>query len=142
MHRSLFTLLVACTGVWAAGCGGVDLPDRAQVQGVVTIDGQPVTTGEITFMPDESKGTKGPSATGKIDSTGHFKLTTDHQGRGDDGAIVGFHQVRIVARDLAEPGAPSQSLIPARYGDFKTSNLTTEVKAGSTNQLDWPLTSR
>jgi len=142
MHRSLFSLLVACAGALAAGCGGVDLPDRARVQGLVTIDGQPVTTGEITFMPDEARGTTGPSATGTIDATGRYRLTTDHQGRGGDGAIVGFHQVRIVARELGEPGSPSQSLIPAKYGDFKTSGLSAEVKSDGENQLDWPLTSR
>jgi hypothetical protein len=142
MQRSLFWLMVVSGGCWLAGCGGVDLPDRAPVHGVVTLDGQPMTTGEITFMPDESKGTIGPSASGVIDAGGHYKLTTDHQGRGDDGAIIGFHLVRIVARETVEPGAPSKSLIPSRYGDFKTSGFTAEVKAGTGNQFNWPLTSK
>jgi hypothetical protein len=142
MRPTISSVLLISSAALACGCGGVDLPDRATVHGSITLDNQPVTTGEITFMPDESKGTIGPSATGTIDASGNYTLTTDHQGDGGDGAIAGFHRVRIVAREPAEPGAPSKSLIPQRYADFKTSGLTAEVKLGESNKLDWPLTTR
>jgi len=61
----------------AVGCGHHrDLPPVAQVEGVVTLDGKPVPRGMVQFVPDESKGTKGPPAVGVIDENGHYELTT------------------------------------------------------------------
>jgi hypothetical protein len=141
MCRTLCWVLLVSSAALVGGCRGVDLPDRTAVQGSITLDGQPVTTGEITFMPDEAKGTIGPSASGAIDAMGHYTLTTDHQGRGGDGAIVGFHRVRIVSREEVEPGMPSRSLIPQKYGNFATSGLAAEVKEGEGNALNWQLSS-
>ncbi|HOM17497.1 MAG TPA: hypothetical protein PLQ00_09220, partial [Thermoguttaceae bacterium] len=51
-----------------AGCGGsgAKLPPLASVSGKVTLDGNPLPRGTVTFIPDESKGTKGPTAVGQI----------------------------------------------------------------------------
>src|SRR5437868_13520177 len=52
----------------AAGCGqgGDNLPRQA-VSGKVTIDGQPLDTGEITFVPTAGAGA-GPAAGGKVEN--------------------------------------------------------------------------
>jgi hypothetical protein len=54
--------------------------------------GQPVKNGTVFFMPDEGKGTIGPSAVGSLTSDGTYIMTTDNPG---DGVILGQHKVGI-----------------------------------------------
>src|SRR6267154_4934311 len=117
-HRFRFAatpVLIVIAALSSAGCGGgPTLPPRAKVTGLVTLDGKALPTGMVTFVPDRSRGTSGPPAVGGIDSTGHYQLTTDRQSEGD-GAVVGFHLVRVFAN---EPGDPmhsvTASLIPEK----------------------------
>ena len=53
-----------------SGCGSDEMPTTA-VSGTVTVDGIPATSGLVYFVP-----LKGPSAAGKLDSEGHFQLST------------------------------------------------------------------
>lgn len=135
------TLLAGVFPLLLASCGGPDLPDRARVEGTVTLDGTPVTTGEVMFVPDTSQGNSGPPAMGTIDAEGHYELTTDRSGRGGDGAVVGWHKVRVQAREDVEPGEMARSLVPERYGDEARSRLVFEVKAGEVNEIDLELQS-
>ena len=126
------------------GCdSGPALPPRAKVKGRVTLDGKALATGIVTFVPDKSRGTSGPPAVGGIDSTGHYQLSTDRQSEGD-GAVVGFHLVRVMANEPAKDAMQSMtpSLIPLRYNNEGTSGLHFEVKAGQDNEIDLPLTSK
>ena len=119
-----------------AGCGGrSDLPPRAKVSGVVTLDGQPLTIGLVQFSPDQSKDNKGPVAVGQIDSTGHYQLTTDRQG--GDGAVLGFHKIRVEAREQPknEMDTLPASLVPRKYLHPDTSGLTAEVKPVELNEI-------
>jgi hypothetical protein len=84
---------VLLAGVLGCSNNGLSL---GKVRGTVTYKGQPVTAGEIVFLPDESKGTNGPSALGSISSDGTFIMSTEESG---DGAVVGVHKVGIVGRD-------------------------------------------
>ena len=128
-------LLLAMCG----GCGSeVPLPDRAPVQGRVTLNGQPLTQGTVTFVPDTSRGTEGPIATGTIQPDGTYELSTAREA--GDGAVVGFHCVRVQAV-VGEPGAPGSLLVPPHYQNEQRSGLTAEVRAGQTNQVDLPLES-
>jgi hypothetical protein len=77
------------------GCSNNGLT-LGKVRGTVTYKGQPLTAGEILFVPDESKGTTGPQALGSIGSDGSFTMSTEESG---DGAIVGIHKVAITGRD-------------------------------------------
>jgi hypothetical protein len=90
---SLF-LFLAGVGLLLAGCGGGGEP-TANVNGSVTYDGQPVTSGNITFAPLE--GTVGKPANGLVQPDGSFTLSTYAEG---DGAVVGRHRV------LFSPTAP------------------------------------
>ena len=53
-----------------AGCGG-DKLGRHSVSGKITFKGQPVPKGMVRFMPDSSKGTKGPGG-GAVIENGKF----------------------------------------------------------------------
>ena len=127
------------------GCSGVKTPPVGQVGGIVTLDGQPLTKGQVQFLPDSSKGTKGRMAVGLIGSDGRFKLTAFKPG---DGALVGFHKVLIIceeempAFDPKSPPPPPKSLIPVRYTDANTSGFTAEVKSAAKNDFTFALESR
>ena len=113
--------------------------------GVVTLDGQPLTKGQVQFVPDSSKGTKGRMAVGLIGTDGRFSLTAFKPG---DGALVGFHKVVIIceaempAFDPKSPPPPPKSLIPVRYTDANTSGFTAEVKSAAKNDFTFALESR
>ena len=51
---SLYSLFVAST-VCLSGCGGTtvaeSLPDTAPVSGVITLNGKPITSATVTFVP-------------------------------------------------------------------------------------------
>ena len=134
-------LPATCCLLLLSGCGGrTDLPDRAKVHGLVTLDGKPLGSGTVIFEPDASKGTRGPPAYGQINEQGRYELTTDRDSPGD-GAVVGHHKVRVQARQDVEPGQLARSLIPAAYDDPNRSGLAAEVKAGEVNTVDLKLKS-
>lgn len=140
------------------GCGS-DRPTIAVVTGTVTMDGSPVPTGEIRFIP-----LGGRMAMGEI-VDGKYSLGTFAQ---NDGALLGSHVVTITAMKIGrakggppEPGPDASPeeikawndtlegasvvnvkwLVPERYSDHTTSGLTAEVEQG-TNQIDFPLTTQ
>src|SRR5262245_17357041 len=70
-----------------AGCNNSG-PEIAPVHGRVTLNGQPLANADIQFQPD---GAKRPSMA-RTDAQGGYELVYR---RGQSGAIVGTHSVRI-----------------------------------------------
>ena len=139
-HRT--TLLVLLLGL--AGCGAKQMP-LGKVSGVVTHDGQPVSSGVVHFLPEA-----GPAATGKLDEQGRYRLTTY---QANDGAVTGHHQVFFTpivpeaeftdaeyVANTAKPAEIPRDFLPDDYLAPATSGLTAEVKSGS-NQVDFALPS-
>lgn len=124
------------------GCGGgPTLPPRGKVKGLVTLDGKPLKKGQahVVFVPDAGKGTSGPPAVGVTDDEGRYSLSTDRETEGD-GALVGFHRVRI--SEVPNPEKPdAPPTLPGKYADEATSNLMVEVKPGD-NDIPLELKSR
>ena len=119
-----------------SGCGQSHELETADVQGIVTLDGRPVHSGSVIFTPP-----RGRAAKGVIGPDGTFSLSTYAAG---DGAILGVHQVTIVAREKGSGGSegrPGKSLIPERYGSPTVSGLSFEVKADGPNVANFELTS-
>jgi hypothetical protein len=127
--------------VLLAGCGGdPSKPALGRVSGTVTYQGKPLTTGLVTFIPSSGPGAStGQPASGEINSSGGYSLTTFEAG---DGAVLGTHTVTVQAREGAMQtgkGMPApgevvkvpKSLIPEKYAKGGTSKLQFEVKAGS-----------
>ena len=82
----------------ATGCKR-EIP-YGSVEGVVTVDGKPLATAEVVFMPDPDKGTVGPRSVAITDKDGHYRIASD---KGRVGTPVGFNTVVVndlVARDL------------------------------------------
>jgi hypothetical protein len=131
---TLFLAMLAAS----AGCNHDS--SVARVNGIVRLDGKPLTTGAVRFVPEA-----GRSATGVIQSDSTFTLGTYGK---SDGAVIGTHKVAIIAYDAASDGRPayevrkptSKSLVPERYAAIGTSKLTFEVKPGN-NQAEFDLRS-
>jgi hypothetical protein len=123
--------------VCVSGCGGpADDLHRSTVQGVVTLDGEPLEDGTISFTPTGT--TSGPASYGGI-VNGKYVLRA-----GDRGPVLGTHKVQIEAfRDRgqkANDGTPvKEQVIPGRYNQQTT--LTAEVSKADNTQ-DFALTSK
>jgi len=105
------------------------------VAGKVTIDNVPLTAKStvVLFKPDASKGNSSPfQPTGTVDADGTYTLKT----KSKKGAPPGWYKVVVTAREDAPPLPPktpqhrrpaAMSLVPAKYGQEKTSGLSIEV---------------
>jgi hypothetical protein len=116
---------VACAAValglgLLAGCGGGD----GRVSGEVTVDGQPLKKGQVTFAPADGKssGVSAPVADGRyaaVVPAGEMTVRVSGE------RVVGKHQMY--------PGAPEvdkvEELVAAEYNDQTT--LTVTIRGGS-----------
>jgi hypothetical protein len=135
--RSWLLILVCLSSVAPfAGCRRTT-PTVARVKGKVTLNGQPLSIGNVITLPPSGRG-----AHGDIASDGSFELNTFTK---NDGALIGTHKVAVVAFNAKGKSGPEagfgKSLVPDRYINPETSNLTIEVKAGETNTPTIELTS-
>ena len=126
-----------------AGCGNEH--GLVSVTGRVTYKGEPLTSGDISFVPEEG----GRAATGQLDSSGGYRLGTFAPG---DGAKPGKHRVQIVSRGPDKPipkkkqgkmmeedmEGSGDALIPQKYFSVETSGLNAEV-GSSGGRFDFDL---
>jgi hypothetical protein len=115
--RFLSLLLVAAFGV-VAGCSGAgDNKPREAVSGAVTLDGQALASGTITFNPTgAARDAEGMGGGGVTISNGRFSL-----GR-DVGLLPGSYNVAIYASDK-----PADRTKPAQVGNLKSAELAKEL---------------
>src|SRR3712207_4675146 len=101
------TGLAMALAAWAcatAGCGGPPAEKFVPVAGRVTVSGQPLTTGHVGFIPDESRGTRHPEySIGDVRPDGQFSLVTNDK----SGVRLGWYKVVVWAP--AEPMSPTPS---------------------------------
>ncbi|NLX56342.1 MAG: carboxypeptidase regulatory-like domain-containing protein [Planctomycetaceae bacterium] len=127
------------------GCGSS--VGAVSVTGTVTLDGEPVEGASVVFVPEG----KGRMASGKTDSSGQFKLTTQKVG---DGAVPGKYKVGVsklksggVDARKPDPNSPEGVMlagapvgngapampefeIPPKYSNAENSGLEVTVKSG------------
>ena len=129
---ALVTCLVTAATI---GCGGGD-DGFASVEGVVLLDGKPLTSGMVTTLPMKGRGSQG-----RIDGEGNFRLTSGDLGTG---AQVGQHRVAVMAVENEgsfSPEKPKKLLVPYKYTTAETSGLMIEVKPGTNNEITLELNS-
>jgi len=117
------------------GCGGQD-PNRGEVSGIVTINGQPAATGAVAFSPVDGQS---PTSGGKIvDGKYTVKAST-----GTSRVAIRVPKVVGQRKLYNTPDSPVQPLmeetLPAEYNDRTT--LTLEVKPGA-NEHNFELTTK
>jgi hypothetical protein len=112
------------------GCG--DHGSRCvPVAGRVLIDGEPLTYGQVRFIP-----ATGRASYAKLDQNGRFTLSCFDQ---DDGAILGNHQIAVYANEQI---SPSKMLwhAPKKYANPTTSHLVQTIDQPTTSvvvNLTW-----
>jgi len=153
MNKIKFLVLIGILVCWSAGCSDSKIV-TGYVEGVITFNGEPVSSATITFNP---QGTEGQSAVGFSNEKGVYKLTTQG-GKDEGGAIPGDYLVTISKSDVpiipldqanynqqttqtTAPGvAPKyNAILPKKYNDPSTSGLTATVKKGK-NTIPFELT--
>jgi hypothetical protein len=110
----------------AAGCGS--RTPLAPVAGKVTLDGQPVTGGQVTLVSvgDAAKvDPKGSLSAGQIDSGGQYKIFTG----GKEGAPLGQYKVTVTPSMVPAPDATKAPTVPfnAKFMNVRDTPLTVEV---------------
>jgi hypothetical protein len=131
----MFSLLLFCASVSCLGCGGAA---KSPVQGKVSVEGQALNNGTLTFKPlGKEKGTEYRPAIGNINSDGSYQLSTEAL---NDGAIHGKYTILYTPvveweaptfDGTGTPPAPPKS----PYEGLKPKVDEVEVKAGL-NQID------
>jgi len=106
-----------------AGCGHKMSVGTVPVSGKVTVGDEPVTAGQVSFMPATDTGTADVSA-GQIESTGEYKIFTG----GKEGAPVGKYKVTVTPSMVPTGGnkAPTTSY-NAKYTNPRSTDLFIEV---------------
>jgi hypothetical protein len=116
-----------CLALCLAGCGDPAGPKLVPVVGKVTVDGQPVKAGTLSFRPDKSKGnTSLHEPYGEIDAAGNFKLFTNRK----EGAPVGWYRVAVMAAEPVDVGnlsGQARWFANPKYASVDTSGLAVEV---------------
>jgi hypothetical protein len=126
--RTCFILLGITVSLVIAGCGGRGYP-TAQIQGRVTVGGQPVARGSITFTPLQPG--RGPGTSASVES-GRYTVENAPQGR----VRVDFQALKDTGRTETQFGKTYPvmvNLIPDKYragleievaGDSKTQDFS------------------
>ncbi len=108
----------------SSGCGG---PAAAPVTGHVALNGKPMTSGTVTFVPVKAKGnTSVEEALGDINAKGEYTLQT----RGKSGVALGWYKVTVASTGPITPdntSATATSLINTTYTNPQTTPLEKEV---------------
>jgi hypothetical protein len=100
--------------------------------------------GVVNFQPIAGEGTEnpGPGSTGITDAEGRFVLKTID---GEDGAVVGEHQVRIYSHNPEGPPPASDTdprppveLVPRRYNYQSTLTHTVPAEGDQAADFDLP----
>ena len=128
------------------GCGSRGL--RVEyVEGIVTLDGDPVTEATVTFLP-KTETPPMEMATGVTDANGAYKVSSV-TGKATGGAVAGEYRVLVtkstvdntveVEYGALRPPAKYTHLLPAVYRDPQNSPLIVTVNKGK-NKIPLELT--
>lgn len=145
MSNSKNLIPIFCIGLilgCLTGCGGGgDFEEYPEVTGTVTLDGQPLTSGHISFQADAGGGT----GIGILDSAGAYSARAT---RNQAGLKPGNYKVSVIAwkekPGVDKDGNPDMSvkgvsLIHQSYNDTKKSGLTASVSESGPNEINFDL---
>ncbi|WP_437192228.1 carboxypeptidase-like regulatory domain-containing protein [Planctomicrobium sp. SH527] len=137
MKQFLLALTICLVALPFSGCSKSSSKELGTLSGKVTYDGEPVSEGEVTFIPAG----EGVSVQVKIKEDGTYNV----QGSGNPGLSLGEYKVTvtpplIVIPDTAtSPGGTSLKPvknIPPKYHNPNTSGLKVTVSSTSAETFD------
>jgi len=138
------SVLVFVAGLVTTGCNSEDTLPREKVSGTVTLAGNPLDEGTISFMPTDPA-LPGTGASAPI-SNGSYEVSRDQ------GLVPGPYRVTVSkigesskkSTAKAQPGdgdAPAtKELIPSKYNTATT--LKADVVKDGKNVFDFPLAAK
>jgi hypothetical protein len=142
-RSSAYSLIPAFLLTSLAGCGESDKLPREPISGSVTVEGKPLKSGLITFIPNESNT---PTQGGALILEGKYSVPKNQ------GLVPGKYRIIITSPDdkPAEivdkannapgmPPLPAKEVIPKQYNS--ESLLSAEVTAGGKNVFEFNLVS-
>ena len=151
IHR-FSTVLLFVFIAFVAGCGGSQGPKAYLVEGVVTLNGDPVEGVTVSFTPNEASGT---NSGGTTDASGKYTLMTSF---GTNGAGPGTYTVTLSKTEVVLTGRKVRSLneetgveeefdektrkemLPEKYTSARhTPFKEITVEAKSPNKIDFAL---
>lgn len=144
-NRSVYWITIWGIALFSlAGCGELDdEPPRNVVFGTVTWNGEPVSVGEIRFVPNE--GTDAPSSGGEI-RDGKYRI--ENKGGvplGSFRVIIQGYRAPSKPGSNEIPGAPSddpmaarEQFLPPKYSGGK-SELSITVEVGEPQEANFDL---
>ena len=100
MNRNVCFRLLGCVfaalPVFVLGCGSGASEYNNSVEGVVTLDGQPLGNVVVNFVPNRQSEVQAPVSSARTDEQGRFKLQCKRNGGTDEpGAVLGTHTVLV-----------------------------------------------
>jgi hypothetical protein len=113
------------------GCGGPHQP--VPVEGVVTLDGEPVAGAMVNFVLEGGDGKEGRMAYGSTDENGTFRLTTVQP---NDGALPGTYRVLVVKTEPVPPGVPMPPFPNTPAGRAERENFLDRVYGNRPRKRD------
>jgi len=144
----LFTLVsLVLVGCGQSGPQKVIPTSAVPVTGIVTLDGKPLASAKITFVPTDNS--QGSGAAGATDSAGKYELRALFGNKSVVGAPPGNYKV-VVSLMVKPDGSPmpadsqeppmmsgARESLPLKYSDFASTQLSASVaSSGSTFNFD------
>jgi hypothetical protein len=134
MTRIPFSILMFA--LLTVGCGG---PQRATVEGIVTLDGKPLADVEVQFIPEPEQQQSATPASAYTDESGRYRI--------ESGVCVGPNRVCVNDARLMMPGggidpddgtpgadrksSPRRSRVPEIYSDAtRTPHRAINIQSG------------
>ena len=122
--RCAYLMCLSCAVlISASGCS--EEKKRVPVAGIVLIDGEPLTKGSIQFVPENGR----PFAS-KIKEDGSFRLAEMSVEKNSliYGVAKGKYKIGVSSAEIVnEDQEEMLRHIPARYADFRNSELEVEI---------------
>jgi hypothetical protein len=128
-----FAILLGVTAA-ICGCGGGSSsgPKREAVTGTITLKGEPVEDGQVSFEPV----TPGPTASTVV-KAGKYRFSAE------DGPVAGKHKVKILVvpqRDLSKGGPRKDApTVESAKGPADGWKFDAEVRQGQSEPLDYKI---
>jgi hypothetical protein len=134
-RRTTLFAVIGCTLLLASGCGqpGEDGPGFP-VAGRVIVDGEPLTSGSVLYIPDAQRGNHSSiRLAGPIDEKGKYTLTAEGKRNCPPGyyivVVQAFEPRPTEAKGNRSMHIRGRSLVNPNYGAPATSDLRVEVKS-------------